>query len=197
MMVSPEPAAAEERPRVTPELIAACRRGDPRSFEEVVRRTHRHVYTQPLRLVGDAKEAEDVAQDAYLRVFRGLSGFRGDAQFETWLYRIVANAAMSHLRRKRRFGDVRAEPDDSPHPEVPSPARTDDQAVDRQALQEALDALPLSLRTVVVLKDIYGLSCQEIGDQVGASEGAVKVRLHRARRRLKLMLLGEDDRDEV
>ena len=195
-MVSPEPAPAE-RQRVTPELIAACRRGDPRSFEEVVRRTHRHVYTQALRLVGDRKDAEDVAQDAYLRVFRSLKGFRGDAQFETWLYRIVANAAMSHLRRRRRFGDVLTEPEDGPPPEIASTARTDDQAVDRQALQEALEALPLSLRTVVVLKDIYGLSCQEIGDQIGVSEGAVKVRLHRARRRLKLTLLGDDGRHEV
>ncbi len=195
-MASPEPAP-EERQRVAPELIAACRRGDPRSFEEVVRRTHRQVYTQALRLVGDRKDAEDVAQDAYLRVFRALKGFRGDAQFETWLYRIVANAAMSHLRRKRRFGDVLAESEDAPFPEVPSAARTDDQAVDRQALEQALGALPVSLRTVVVLKDVYGLSCQEIGDQIGVSEGAVKVRLHRARRRLKLMLLGEDGRDEV
>lgn len=195
-MSSPEPAPAE-RQRVTPELIAACRRGDLRSFEEVVRRTHRQVYTQALRLIGDRKDAEDVAQDAYLRMFRALKGFRGDAQFETWLYRIVANAAMSHLRRRRRFGDVLAEPEDAPLPEIVSPARTDDQAVDRRMLEEAMGALPLSLRTVVVLKDIYGLSCQEIGDQIGASEGAVKVRLHRARQRLKLMLLGEDGRDEV
>ncbi len=195
-MVSPEPVPAEGR-TVSPELIAACRRGDPRSFEEVVRRTYRQVYTQALRLVGDRKDAEDVAQDAYLRVFRGLHGFRGEAQFETWLYRIVANAAMTHLRRRRRFGDLMTEPEDGPLREIPSPARTDEQAVDRQALQNALEALPLSLRTVVVLKDIYGLSCQEIGDQIGASEGAVKVRLHRARRRLKLMILGEDDRDEL
>ncbi len=196
MMVSPEPAPAI-RQRVTPELIAACRRGDPRSFEEVVRRTYRQVYTQALRLVTDRKDAEDVAQDAYLRVFRALKGFRGDAQFETWLYRIVANAAMSHLRRRQRFGDVLAEPEDAPLPEIPSSARTDDQAVDRRVLEDALNALPASLRTVVVLKDVYGLSCQEIGDQIGVSEGAVKVRLHRARRRLRLMLLGEDGRDEV
>ena len=195
-MVGPEPVPAQGG-TVSPELVAACRRGDPGSFEEVVRRTHRQVYTQALRLVGDRKDAEDVAQEAYLRVFRSLEGFRGDAQFETWLYRIVANAAMSHLRKRGRFGDLMAEPDDGPLPEVPSPARTDEQAVDRQALQQALEALPLSLRTVVILKDVYGLSCQEIGDQVGASEGAVKVRLHRARRRLKFMLLGEDGPDEV
>src|SRR5919108_2922607 len=87
-------------------LLAACRRGDREAYEEVVRRTYRHVYTQALRLVGDRQEAEDVAQEAYLRVFRGLAGFRGDAQFETWLYRIVANAAMSHLRKRRRLGEV-------------------------------------------------------------------------------------------
>jgi RNA polymerase sigma-70 factor, ECF subfamily len=162
-----------------------------------VRRTHRQVYTQALRLVGDRKDAEDVAQDAYLRVFRGLAGFRGDSQFETWLYRIVANAAMSHLRRRHRFGDLIAEPEEGPAQEIASPARTDEQAVDRHELQTALEALPMSLRSVVILKDVYGLSCQEIGDQIGVSEGAVKVRLHRARKKLKTMLYGEDERDEV
>src|SRR2546422_4999200 len=98
---------------VTHELLAACRRGDPKAFEEVVRRTYRHVYTQALRLVADRQDAEDVAQEAYLRVFRGLAGFRGDAQFETWLYRIVANAAISHLRRRGRFGELLAESEES------------------------------------------------------------------------------------
>src|SRR5919108_5513671 len=89
---------------VSHEVLAACRRGDPNAFEEVVRRTYRHVYTQALRLVGDRQDAEDVAQEAYLRVFRGLAGVREEAQFETWLYRIVANTAMSYLRKRRRFG---------------------------------------------------------------------------------------------
>jgi len=181
---------------VTDELLAACRRGDPRAFEEVVRRTHRHVYTQALRLVGDRQEAEDVAQEAYLRVFRGLPGFRGDARFETWLYRIVANAAMSHLRRRRRFGELLVEGEEEPA-EIPSDLRLADQAVDRDALSRALYGLPASMRSVVVLKDIYGLSCQEIGDQLGVSEGAVKVRLHRARRRLKEALFGPEVRDDV
>jgi RNA polymerase sigma-70 factor, ECF subfamily len=195
-MVSPEPVPAEGH-TVGPELVAACRRGDPGSFEEVVRRTHRQVYTLAYRLVGDRKDAEDVAQDAYLRAFRGLEGFRGDAQFETWLYRIVSNAAMSHLRRRRRFGDLLTEPEDGPPQEIPSPARTEDQALDRHELQAALSSLPLSLRSVVLLKDVYGLSCKEIGDEIGISEGAVKVRLHRGRARLKLMMFGKDDRDEV
>jgi RNA polymerase sigma-70 factor (ECF subfamily) len=181
---------------VTHELLAACRRGDREAFEEVVRRTHKHVYTQALRLVGDRQEAEDVAQEAYLRVFRGLAGFRGDAQFETWLYRIVSNAAMSHLRKRRRFAELVLDSSEESG-EPPSSIQVAEEAVDRDALTNALESLPPSLRVVVILKDVYGLSCREIGDQIGVSEGAVKVRLHRARRRLKEMLFGAEARDEV
>jgi len=181
---------------VTHELLAACRRGDPRAFEEIVERTYRHVYTQALRLVGDRQDAEDVAQEAYLRMFRGLAGFRGEAQFETWLYRIVSNAAMTHLRRRRRFGEVLTETGQEPL-EFPSEVRVAEEAVDRDALERALEALPMSMRSVVVMKDVYGLSCREIGDQIGISEGAVKVRLHRARKRLKEHLFGPGAVDEV
>jgi len=177
---------------VSPELLDACRRGDPKAFEEVLRLTQRQVYTQALRLVGDRQEAEDVAQEAYLRVHRGLDSFRGDAQFETWLYRIVANAAISHLRRKRRFGDVLADPPED-RPEIASPIRLAEEAVDRDELVQALDRLPPGLRMAVILKDVYGLSCREIGEELGGvSEGAVKVRLHRARRRLKESLFGAE-----
>jgi RNA polymerase sigma-70 factor (ECF subfamily) len=181
---------------VSRELLAACRNGDPRAFEEVVRLTYRHVYTQALRIVGDRQEAEDVSQDAYLRVFKGLDGFRGEAQFETWLYRIVANAALSHLRRRRRFGELVVDPEDETS-EPSAPSEFAERTVDRESLSRALQALPVSLRSVVVLKDVYGLSCQEIGDQIGVSEGAVKVRLHRARKRLKDMLFEGDVSDEV
>jgi len=168
---------------VSRELIVACRRGDPEAFEEVVRATYRQAYTQAFRLVGDRQDAEDVTQEAYLRVFRGLPGFRGDAQFETWLYRIVANAAMNHLRRRGRFGDLSADAEDD-RLEPASAQQLGDQTVDREAISAALQALPDSMRSVVVLKDVYGLSCAEIGEMVGASEGAVKVRLHRARKQL-------------
>lgn len=181
---------------VTHELLAACRRGDPTAFEEVVRRTYRQVYTQAFRLVGDRQEAEDVAQEAYVKVIRGLAGFRGDAQFETWLYRIVTNTAMTHLRRRRRFGELLADSGEEA-PEYAADVRVAEQAVDREALRRALGALPLSLRSVVVMKDVYGLSCREIGDRLGISEGAVKVRLHRGRKRLKQRLFGPEVPDEV
>ena len=181
---------------VSPELLAACRRGDRAAFEEVVRRTYRHVYTQAFRIVGDRHEAEDVAQEAYLRVFRGLAGFRGEAQFETWLYRIVANAAITYLRRKGRFGELIIDREDDPL-EVAADVRVAEQAADREELSRALAALPISLRAVVVLKDVYGMPHKEIAELLGTTEGAVKVRLHRARRRLKEHLFGPEDRDEV
>ena len=179
------------------ELLDACRRGDAAALEEVVRRTYRQVYSQALRLVGDRQDAEDVAQEAFVRAFRGLSTFRGEAQFETWMYRIVANAAMSHLRRRRRFGELLIEDQDEDRRSAsrvsPGLAET---AVQREDLSRALDSLPPSLRSVVVLKDVYGFSCEEIGGLVGTTEGAVKVRLHRARKRLRVLLFPPEANDE-
>lgn len=174
------------------ELLEGCRRGEPGAFEELVERTHRQVYTLAVRLVGDRHDAEDVVQEAYLRAYRALPGFRGDARFETWLYRIVANAAMTHLRRRGRFGDVLPEAHEGSIPDLA--AAPAEESLGDAEVSRALAALPEGQRVVVVLKDVYGFSCQEIGDQIGVSEGAVKVRLHRARRRLKELIYGPEGR---
>jgi RNA polymerase sigma-70 factor, ECF subfamily len=176
---------------VSRELLDRCRRGEPGAFEELVERTHRQVYTLAYRLVGDRHEAEDVAQDAYLRVHRSLRTFRGESSFRTWLYRVVANTATTHLRRKGRFGDLGHEPDLVFRLAEPAPAEAAE--VDRDELRRALITLPDAQRMVVVMKDAYGFSCQEIADDMGISEGAVKVRLHRARKRLKDLLYGETE----
>jgi RNA polymerase sigma-70 factor, ECF subfamily len=177
---------------VSRELLEAARRREPGAFEELVERTHRRVYTLAYRLVGDRHEAEDVAQEAYLRAYRALPGFRGEARFETWLHRITANTAMNHLRRRGRFGDVLAEDDERVvRVEEPSRAALDD-VVERDEIERALGTLPAGQRAVVLLKDVYGFTCAEIGEQIGISEGAVKVRLHRARRRLKEQVYGPD-----
>ncbi len=174
---------------VPPELIARCRRNDPRAFEELLRLTNRRVYGLALRLVRDPHEAEDVAQEAYLRMFRGLAGFREEARFETWMHRIVTNTAINQLRRRGRFGDL---VEDGDPPEVPVPDETAT-SVDRDRLERALARLPQAQRVPLVLKDVYGLSCREIGDELGIEEGAVKVRLHRARKRLHALLTEGDD----
>lgn len=174
---------------VSRELLEACRRGDPEAFKELVALTSRQVYTLAYRLVGDRHEAEDVAQEAYVRVFRSLRGFRGESRFETWLHRVVANAALNYMRRRNRFG----EPIEVPEVEARPP---DAPPIEHDEVKEALEALPTGQRAVVVLKDIYGFSCAEIGEQMGLSEGAVKVRLHRARRRLREMIYGAREGEE-
>jgi RNA polymerase sigma-70 factor (ECF subfamily) len=176
---------------VSPELVTRCKRGDRAAFEELVRATHRRVYSLAYRLVGDRSDAEDVAQEAYLRMFRGLAGFREEAAFETWMYRIVTNCAMSHLRRRDRFGVIQR---DDEAREPPSPDRAQELAVQRDDLSRGLASLPAGQRTVLLLKDVYGLSVSEIAREVGIAEGAVKVRLHRARRRLKERLEEEERR---
>src|SRR6266516_831153 len=123
---------------VSPELLARCKRGDRLAFEELVRATHRRVYSLAYRLVGDRFEAEDVAQDAYLRMFRGLARFLEEAAFETWMHRIVTNCAMTHLRKRGRFGDVLREEEG---PERPVPDRAQDVAVQRDELDRALAVL--------------------------------------------------------
>lgn len=169
-----------EKVDVPEQLVEACRRGDAAAFDQLVRSTHRSVYTLVARIVGDPDEAADVTQEVYVRVWRGLRRFRGDARFSTWLYRVAANAALSHVKRRR---DAAAPVAPSDLPELPVGDRTDQQA-DADLLERALLRLPPEARAVVVLKDVYGWTCEELGRAMGTSEGAIKVRLFRARKRL-------------
>ncbi len=176
---------------VTPELVEACRRRERGAFEELVDRTYRQAFTLAVRLVGDRHDAEDVTQEAYLRVFRSIGRFRGEARFETWLYRIVTNAAMTHLSRRGRFGDVMAKPEEAQELEATAPGP--EQVAETDEVARALARLPAGLRTVLVLKDVYDLPVRDIAAEMGLNEGAVKVRLHRARRKLKEIVYGAEE----
>src|SRR6266704_77630 len=136
-------------------LVAAAREGDRAAFDELVRRTYVDTYTLAMRLTANEEDARDVVQEAYLRAWKGLKRFRGDAQFSTWMYRITANAAATSLDRNRRQRTM------------------------------ALEQLPPKLRVVVMLKDVYGLSHEEIAEDLGISVTAAKVRLHRGRLKLR------------
>lgn len=177
------------------DLVVAARDGDPAAFERLVELTHRDTYTLALRLTGNAEDARDVTQEAYLRAYRGLAGFRGDARFSTWMYRITANAASSYVGRRRRHGH---EPLGATH-DVADPSRHADPALHadagdlRDRVVSALDGLPPRLRAVVVLRDVYELPHEAIAEELGISETAAKVRLHRARHRLRGELFPELD----
>jgi RNA polymerase sigma-70 factor, ECF subfamily len=168
-------------------LVEAARTGDDRAFAALVDSTYVSTYTLALRITGDVEDARDVTQEAYLRAYRSLESFRGDAQFTTWMYRITANCASTTLRRRRRYRhdplpegadvvDLRHDVD----PELRA-----DAADLRGRLLDALDRLPPKLRAVVVLRDVYELSHEAIATELGISSTAAKVRLHRARHRLR------------
>lgn len=171
--------------------VEAAQAGDREAFDELVRQTYDDTFSLALRLTGNCADAEDVAQDTYLRAFRGLARFRGDSSFGTWLYRITSNCASSLVSRRPRAGVHEVLDDDTvivdERPDHDPSARME--AADlRERLVEAVGQLPAKLRSVIVLRDIYDLSHEAIARQLGITETAAKVRLHRAREKLRSQL---------
>jgi RNA polymerase sigma-70 factor (ECF subfamily) len=169
------------------EVVAAARSGDRDAFAALVRATYDDTYTLAYRLMGNEEDARDVVQEAYLRAYRSIERFRGEAKVTTWLYRITANCASTQLgsRRRHRYEplDVSAEPADAGPASDPL-----DRAVAadlRATVEVAIAELPPRLRAVVVLRDVYDLPHEAIAAELGVTETAAKVRLHRARRALR------------
>jgi RNA polymerase sigma-70 factor (ECF subfamily) len=187
-------------PETMVDLVHAAQAGDRGAFDELVRLTYVDTFTLAFRLTGDEDDARDVAQESYLRAFRGLKRFRGDAQFSTWLYRITSNCASTHLGRRSRHRHEQLD-DELPADDLRASANPEvafDGVALRDRLHVALMGLPPRLRAVVVLRDVYDLSHDSIAAELGISTSAAKVRLHRARRRLRQELyplpgeLGDD-----
>lgn len=174
--------------------VDAARAGDTGAFETLVLRHQARIVNYASALVRDAGAAEDVAQETFVRAWRGLGGFRGESSFRTWLYRIASNVARTHVDRRGRQpriadrglddGDEGLQLDD-----VPSGAPDAETAlVTREAIDRALAELPAELRTALVLRDVEGLDYKEIAGVTGAPMGTVESRIFRARRRLRTLL---------
>ena len=175
------------------QLVRSAQAGDRVAFEELVRLHQHGVFTLALRLVNDREMAADVAQDAFVRAWRGLPRFRGEAAFKTWMHRITVNAAWTLKKRNQRHVSTALED----APEIVDRTlsgdleRAGENLELRGRLRAALDQLTRPQRTVVVLKDIYGWSHGEIAEALGITVTAAKVRLHRAHRRLRDHLGGD------
>lgn len=171
-------------------LVERARRGDQAAFSELVRIHQPEVYTLAVRLTGDPVLAADITQEALVRAWRSIGRFRGEAAFGTWLYRITANAAWTWKGRAARHAGVDLE---AVGPRLRSDRRHDPEAAGERAelrarLDRALDRLPKAQRSIVILKDVYGWSHQEIAAALSISVTAAKVRLHRAHLKLREML---------
>jgi RNA polymerase sigma-70 factor, ECF subfamily len=164
------------------DCIRRARDGDGVAMRELYRRYAPRVHAVVRRLAGDDALAEDWAQEAWVRVFRALPGFRGEARFSTWLHRIAVNSALHGRRwRERRV---------SHEVEMPAAERAGrtDEVVLRISLQRALDDLPPGMRQIIVLHDVEGYTHDEIGEQLGISPGTSKSQLFKARARLRTAL---------
>src|SRR5437763_9784341 len=191
------------------DLVTAAKAGDRSAFDDLVRATYADTYTLAYRLTGNEEDARDVVQDAYLRAYKGLRKFRGDAQFTTWLYRITANCTSTTVTRRSKARHDELDMDTELADERPDhdPQVRAEASLERDRVGAAVANLPPRLRAVVVLRDIYDLPHEAIAAELGISEAAAKVRLHRARKKLseRLFLMrgelmldeGEVDRDAI
>ena len=166
-------------------LVERAQRGDRDAFGELVWRYQDTVYTLAMRLVGP-NLAADVAQEALIRAWRAMPKFRGDASFSTWLHRITVNTAWT--QRKRAAKHVASELEDTLVDTGQSPEHAGETADLRRRLVGAIEKLSPSQRSVVVLRDISGWSHAEIARELEITTTTAKVRLHRARKRLQILL---------
>ncbi len=181
------------------ELVARAKNGDQDAFEQLVRDNEKRIYNLTLRMVGDPEDALDLSQEAFLNAWKGLASFKGDSAFSTWLYRLASNACLDFLRSKKRRQDTTGSPlslddEDAPPPPSDDTSRPDLQLERKErtlALHRALDALPPHHRQVLVMRELSGLSYQEISQALDLDLGTVKSRLTRARIALK-KILSED-----
>ena len=175
------------------ELVRAAAGGDETAFAELVRMYENKAYHLALRMCGNAEDACDVAQDAFIAAWRGLPSFRGEAGFSTWLYRLVSNAAIDHLRRTKHQRSNASLDDEELNLDAPDSAPTPHEAAEREDLKEAvakgLNELSDDHRTVLVMREVQELSYEEIAEALGVDLGTVKSRLSRARNSLRKILI--------
>ncbi len=176
------------------ELVERLKRRDEAAFTELIRLYEKRIFQLLLRMLGDRGEAEDVAQDVFLTVFKSIDSFRGDSKLSTWLYRIATNHCKNRIKYlERRARGKKTELDDlSEHERLESVsmsasahvARPDQQAEANQMeaiMRRAISELDEEQRELVILRDVENLSYEEIQEITGLPEGTVKSRLHRAR----------------
>ncbi|MGA9755856.1 MAG: sigma-70 family RNA polymerase sigma factor [Desulfobaccales bacterium] len=177
------------------QLVARAQAGELPAFEELVVKYQREIYGLACRMVSDAEEAKDLAQQAFLQAFVHIKSFRQDAQFRTWLFRIAINQCYNFLKGRKKFGDPIDCDEISLAGDEPSPEAELITQDDRRRLHEALELLPAKQRAVITLKVEQGLSYQEISQVLGGTAGAARVNYCQALKTLKKHIRSEDDHE--
>ena len=178
------------------EAIDASVAGDQSAFEVLYNLHKRRVYSLCLRMVNNVAEAEDLTQEAFLQLFRKIGTFRKESAFSTWLHRLTVNVVLMHLRKKGLDEvSLDQEPDEDAQ-ELPKKEYGGDDlnlvgAVDRVTLEKSIAELPMGYKTIFILHDIEGYEHNEIAEMIGCSIGNSKSQLHKARMKLRSILLSK------
>ena len=186
---TPDPPSRKETLRVDHDLVRRAQKGDETAFAALVDRHQKRAWRVARNLVPRDEDADDIVQDAYMRVFRSLDKFNFEFGFTTWLFRIVTNLAIDHLRKRRPVGIGGAGDEDEGGPRLEQEDEKVDQPDDALMRDEValkvracLDALAPHFRSVMILRELDGLPCAEIAEIVGATHVTVRWRLHRGRK---------------
>ncbi|MBR5093548.1 MAG: sigma-70 family RNA polymerase sigma factor [Oscillospiraceae bacterium] len=178
-------------------IIRRVQHGDTEAFSLLVAEYERNVFNVALQMVGDREDAQDMAQEAFLKAYTSLSTFRGDSRFSSWLYRIVANVCLDFKRHqgRRPSNSLTVEDDDGAAVELDIPDESQspeallERKLTREAVRRGLKQLPDEQRQILLLREIQGLSYEEIGEAMDLEPGTVKSRIFRARKKLCAFLL--------
>ncbi len=181
------------------QVIERIQNGDMDSYEVLVKEYEKNVYNLALRMTGNPEDAADMAQEAFIKAYNSLPGFRGDSKFSVWLYRIVSNVCLDFLRRRSRRPTVSLSVDDDDGEDVQldipddsqSPEALLERKLTRDAVRRGLELLPEQQRQILLLREIQGLSYEEISQALDIEEGTVKSRIFRARKKLCAFLLSD------
>jgi RNA polymerase sigma-70 factor (ECF subfamily) len=194
------PDAATPQPQEIDAVIERCLKGDQSAWDVIVSLYWRKVFNIAYKFVGRHDEAEDLAQDIFLKLFKSLRTFDRRANFSTWLISVSRNLCIDHYRSTRREHDLVSHDVDTSTVPQPSTSESPHMILERRdrvsLLRAALDKLAPSLRTAVILRDIQELSYQEIAQQLGVPEGTVKSRINRGRTELARQIARLRERQE-
>ena len=179
------------------QIVRRVLQGDVNAFEKLVTEYEKAVYAIALRMTGNAEDAADMTQETFIKAYNSLQSFRGDSKFSVWLYRIASNVCLDFLRSRSRKPTVSLSVEDDEGEETEldiadesqSPEQLLERGLTRDAVRRGLEALPPDYRQILLLREIQGLSYEEIADVLQIEVGTVKSRIFRARKRLCSFLI--------
>ena len=170
-------------------LISRASGGDPSAFNQLMGMHEKRMYAVALRMCGNREDAQDCLQEAMLRVYRAIGGFKGQSSFGTWVYRITMNTCLDELRRKKNKQNVSfdnlLDQGWSPADDSASPEKKVMQIEMRKSISTSIQELPEDMRSAIIMRDIHGYSYDEIADILGVNVGTIKSRISRGREKLR------------